>query len=159
MNKKQIIMLLLVLSLSLSIISIYTTFAYDEEAALLDDSQANYNLVYSLKNSSNKNIYINSKDEIFIDIVITNTHEVNLKYGIYYKVINSKDDTKNIIINKADSSPDLLQSIIKPNETKTVSLQIKNEGDFSVNIEVGALVGFVQGRIEDLQKEGEILIK
>ena len=159
MNKKQIIMLLLVMSLSVSIISIYTTFAYNEEITLLNNSTANYNLIYSLKDLSNKNISINSKDESFVDIVITNSYDVTLKYGIYYKLINSTEKAENVIVNISENSVDPLQSIIKPNETKIVSLKIKNISNNSTNLNVGALVGFEQGKIEDLQKDGEILIK
>ena len=159
MNKKQIVALLLVLALAISVVSIYSTFAYNEEATQLNDSQANYNLVYSLKELSNRNISLNAKEETFVDIVITNSYDVTLKYGAYYQLINSKESSENINIRITENSPDPLESSIKPNETKTISLYIKNNSDSSINLVVGALVGFEQGKIEDLQKDGEILIK
>lgn len=156
MKKKQIVMILLIAALSIGIISLYTTFAYDEEAAILDESNADYNLIYQVKTLSNKYISLKAKEEKFIDIVITNTYKSNLKYGMYYKLLNSKGS---IDISLAEESPDQLQSIIKPNNTKTISLKIKNGEDSNIDLVVGALVGFEQGKIEDLQKEGEILIK
>ena len=156
MKKKQIIMILLIAALSIGIISLYTTFAYNEETAILDESNADYNLIYQVKSLSNKYISLNAKEEKFIDIVITNTYKSNLKYGMYYKLLNSKGS---VDISLAEESPDQLQSIIKPNNTKTISLKIKNGEDSSIDLVVGALVGFEQGKIEDLQKEGEILIK
>ena len=79
MKKKQIVMILLIAALSIGIISLYTTFAYDEEAAILDESNADYNLIYQVKTLSNKYISLKAKEEKFIDIVITNTYKSNLK--------------------------------------------------------------------------------
>ena len=159
MKKKQIIMILLIAVLSIGIISLYTTFAYNEEAAILDESTADYNLIYQVKSLSNKYITLNAQEEKFIDIVITNTYKSNLKYGMYYKLLNPKNSKESINISLAEESKGQLQSIIKPNNTKTISLKIKNGEDSSIDLVVGALVGFEQGKIEDLQKEGEILIK
>ena len=158
MNKKQIVMILLIAAFSLGIISLYTTFAYDEEAAQLGESTANYNLIYSIKNSSNKTVSLSAHDEKFVDVVLTNTYDSSLKYGIYYKFVRGSDNEK-IIVSVADDSQDLVQDIINKDETKVVSLRIVNESDDNVTLVVGALVGFAQGKIEDLQKDGEILIK
>ncbi len=158
MSKKQILMIMLVAALSVSIISLYTTFAYDEEAALLEDSYASYDLIYSIKNSSNKTISVNGHEKKFVDVALNNTYNADLKYGMYYKIVNA-NNSENIIVNIADDSQDLLQDVIKIDETKVISLRIKNESDNNVTLVVGALVGFVQGKIEDLQKDGEILIK
>ena len=76
---------------------------------------------------------------------------------MYYKLLNNHD--ANIIVNVVEDSQDPVQSTIDPNETKVVSLRIRNESDGNVELIAGALVGFVQGSIEDLQKDGEILIK
>ena len=160
MNKKTIITLLLLIAvLSLGIISIYTTFAYNEEVSLLDESDSNYNLIYYLKDLSNKNISLNKNEEKYIDVVLTNPYDGTLKYGMYYKIINSKENLPNIKIEILPDSLDELEGVIKTKETKIVSLKIKNESNDNIDLVVGALVGFVQGKIEDLQKDGEILIK
>ena len=158
MNKKQIVMLMLIAAFSVGIISLYTTFAYDEEAAHLGESNANYNLIYSIRNSSNKKILVNAHDEKYVDVSLTNTYEAMLKYGMYYKLLNTNNND-GIAINIAYDSQDPLQSTIDVNETKVVSLRIRNESDDNVELIAGALVGFVQGSIEDLQKDGERLIK
>ena len=156
MHKKQLIMLSLIAVLSISIISLYTTFAYDEEAAFLGNSVADYNLMYSIKDSSNREISLNAYEEKFVDIVLNNIYDSDLKYGMYYKLVNGNG---NVLVNITDDSVDPLQGVIKSAETKTISLVIKNESDSKIDVVVGALVGFVQGNIEELQKEGEILIK
>ena len=158
MKKNQIIMLLLIASLSIGIISLYTTFAYDEEAAILNESKADYNLIYSIKTSSSKNVSLNANEEKFVDIILTNSYSATLKYGIYYKSIKDRE-ISDIKINLTEDSISQLQSTIKPNETKTISLKLTNNSDNSIELVIGALVGFVQGNIEDLIKEGEILIK
>ena len=158
MSKKQILIIMLVAALSVGFISLYTTFAYDEKAALLEDSYASYNLVYSIKKDSNKTVSVNAHEEKFVDVTLNNIYNADLRYGMYYKIVNTGDN-ENINIEIVEDSKDPLQSIIKVNETKVVSLKIKNDSDDNVTLVVGALVGFVQGRIEDLQKDGEILIK
>ena len=50
MSKKIIVIALLGLIIALGGISLYSTFAYDAEAARLDESSSDYNLIYSLKN-------------------------------------------------------------------------------------------------------------
>lgn len=159
MNKKQIVTLLLIAALSVGIISLYTTFAYNEEASLMNESESDYNLIYSIKKSTDKNIYINAKEEKYIDIVITNTYKANLKYGAYYKLINPKEIPENVTISLSEDSVDSLQDIIKSNETKIISIKIKNESDYNINITVGTLVGFEKGNIEELISKEEILIK
>ena len=156
MRQKHLIMLCLVAILSIGIISLYTTFAYDEEAALLEKTQADYNLIYSVKNLSDKKISLNAYEEKYVDVVLNNTYSSSLKYGMYYKLINT--DAK-VDVDVADDSLDSLQNVINPGERKIISLRVKNETGTKVDLIVGALVGFVQGNIEDLQKEGEILIK
>ena len=65
MKKRTIIIILLIL-LSIGVISLYSTFAYNEESSNLDTSTADYNLVYSLKEKSNREVIINSMEEKYL---------------------------------------------------------------------------------------------
>ena len=67
MSKKTIFIILLIM-LSIGIVSLYTTFAIDEEAKKLEDSNADYNLIYSIKENSNKILSISPKEEKYVDI-------------------------------------------------------------------------------------------
>ena len=58
MNKKSIVVILVILITSFVIISLYTTFAYNEETTKIDNSNADYNLIYSLKEKSNRELKI-----------------------------------------------------------------------------------------------------
>lgn len=158
MNKKRITIILLILLL-VSIVSLYRTFAYDEEASTLDKSNADYNLIYSLKENSNKYISVSSKEEKYIDITLENTYSSVVKYGMYYYLLNPNKMPDNVTISLSPESPDLLENTIKPNQLRTISLKVTNNSEYNVDLIVGALVGFEKGNIEELLKEGEVLIK
>ena len=159
MSKKNIIVILLLALFSMGIISLYATFAYNEEESKLDDSLADYNLVYSLEDNREKNIIINDHDEKYIDLELNNPYEATLKYGIYYKLISPNKMPDNVKIEIADGSISLGEDNIKSNEKKIVTLKIANESDYNLKIIVGALVGFEKGNISELVTNGEILIK
>ena len=76
--------------LSIAVISLYTTYAYEENnnTFLTNPSISNYNLIYSLKESTNKEIIIGPKEEKFIDINLQNTYLSTIKYGMYYYLIS-----------------------------------------------------------------------
>lgn len=159
MSKKSILAILFILIISFTIISLYATFAYNEEAAKLDDSHANYNLIYSLKENSNKQITLSAKEEKFVDIILTNTYESTVKYGMYYYLIKPKTKPERLEISLAPESVDLLENNIKPNQTRTISIKVNNASDDSVELVIGALIGFENGNINDLLSDGEVLIK
>lgn len=160
MSKNKIIIVLLIM-LSVSVISLYTTYAYEENNNTITEtpSSSEHNLIYSLTERSNKEIVVGAKEEKFIDIVLQNTYDATVKYGMYYYLINPTNLPDNVTITLADDSLDLLEDIIKPKETKTVSIRITNDSEYSVDLIVGALIGFENGEIQDLVTDGEFLIK
>ena len=145
--------------MAICLISLYSTFAFNEEENKLPDSSADYNLIYSLKEKSNKQVTINKGEEKYLDITLNNTYNSTVKYGIYYYLIDSKKIPENFTITLAEDSQDTLSNIINPNKTRNISLKIKNDSNYSVQLIIGALVGFENGNIEDLLQEGEILVK
>ena len=158
MSKKSIIVILLIM-LSIGIISVYSTFAYDEEAAKLDESNADYNLIYSMKENSNKQVTVGSGEEKYIDITLENTYESTVRYGMYYYLISPNSMPENVTIELAEDSKDLLENTIKPEQTRSISLKISNNSKYNVTMQVGALIGFENGNIEELVEKGEVLIK
>ena len=108
---------------------------------------------------SNKEIIINPNEEKYVDIVLTNTYSQTVKYGMYYYMIEPNTQVDGLIVSLSEDSLDLLENIIKPNQTRSISLKIVNNSDTQIDILVGALVGFEKGEIKDLAQNGEILIK
>ena len=157
--KKRTIIIILLFFLLLSSITLYTTFAYNQEDTTLEKSDADYNFIYQLKEKSNKEIIINPNEEKYVDIVLTNTYSQTVKYGMYYYMIEPNTQVDGLIVSLSEDSLDLLENIIKPNQTRSISLKITNNSDTQIDILVGALVGFEKGEIKDLAQNGEILIK
>jgi len=158
MSKNKIIIVLLIM-LSIGIVSLYTTFGYEVDNTSLEPSNSEYNLIYSLKESSNKEIVVNAKEEKFIDITLTNTYNSTIKYGMYYYMINPTNLPDNVTITLSDDSEDLLENTIKPQNTRIVSIRITNDSEYTINLIIGALIGYEHGEIEELVTDGEVLIK
>lgn len=157
--KKHILIISIVLLLLLVVASIYGTFAYSEKIKSLPPSKADYNIVYSLNEKANNEINILPKEKKFVSITLTNPYSKTVKYGMYYYLIEPETVLDGLNITLSKTSKNLLEDIIKPEQTKQVTLEITNKTDKSVKILVGALVGFEKGNISELVQKGEILIK
>lgn len=159
MSKNKIIIVLLIM-LSIGIISLYTTYAYEGNNTIIEEeSNSDRNLIYSLKNSTNKEITVGPYEERFLDINLKNTYESTIKYGMYYYMITPEKLPENITITLAEDSEDELENIIKPGSTRNVSIKVTNNSEYTINLIIGALIGFENGNIEELVTDGEILIK
>ena len=159
MNKKSIYVILFIMLFAVSILSLYTTFAYNEETEKLDDSTANYNLIYSLKDDSNKQINVAGKETKYVDITLNNVYNATVKYGMYYHLLKPNNMPDGVSISLADESRNLLQDTIKSGQSKVISIKIDNKSDYGLELVIGALVGFENGNIEDLLKDNEVIIK
>lgn len=159
MTKKSIYIILFVMVFTISILSLYTTFAYDEENEILDESTADYNLIYSLKETSNKQISVASRETKFVDINLNNSYSSTIRYGMYYRLIKPNKMPNDVKISLAENSIDPLQNTIKTGENSIVSIRIENKSEYNIELIIGALVGFENGNIEDLLKDNETIIK
>ena len=159
MNKKSIFIILSVLLFTTIVASLYSTFAYDEESEKLEDSNANYNLVYSIKNQSNNEVSVSANTTKYVDIVLKNTYEGIVKYGMYYKLLKPNKMPDNVSITLAEESTGKLQDTINVDEEKTITIKIVNKTDNNLDLVIGTLVGFENGNIEELINDGENLIK
>ena len=156
--KKQIVLIITILAIfALIIISIYSTFAYNEEASKLGDSDADYNLIYSLSESNTNETNIASGQEKYLDLEIINTYKSNVKFGIYYELVNPKTIPEGFEIRLIGSKSSV--DTLKPNEKRTVTVKINNNTDYNVSLIIGSLVGFENGDITELEKDNKILIK
>jgi len=159
MSKNKIIIVLLIM-LSIGIISLYTTYAYEEENnTIIKEPVSDSNLIYLLKNSTNKEVSVAPKEQKFFDINLKNTYQSTVRYGMYYYMINPEKLPDNVTISLAEGSEDALESTIKPDATRNVSLQITNDSDYAINLIIGALIGYEYGDMEELEKDGIVLIK
>ena len=174
MSKKSILIVLFLLLLSVGGFTLYSTFAYNEEEIKLEDSNSDYNLIYSLRDNSNKNVSVSSHEEKYIDFELNNIYPSNVMYGMYYylvspskmpsgveiKLSEESDNPASVINSSAsETSDNPAIDIIKSGETKVVSIRIKNDSEDNIDLIVGALIGFENGDINDLVKNGEFLIK
>ena len=159
MTKKSIYIVLFIMLFTVCILSLYTTFAYNEEEKKLDESTANYNLIYSLKDASNKQITVAPKETKYVDIKLNNAYNSTVKYGMYYRLLKPNKMPDNINISLSEDSVGLLQDTIKSGESKVVSIKIDNNSEYNIELIIGALVGFENGNIEELLKENEVIIK
>ena len=158
MSRNKIIIVLLIL-LSIGVISLYTTYGFEGNNLVIEPSTSDKNIMISLKESTNKEIVISSKEEKFIDISLKNTYDSTIRYGMYYYLISPENLPENVHITLAEDSIDLLENIIKPDQTRTVSIKITNDSEYTINLIIGALIGFEHGEIEELVTDGEVLIK
>ena len=62
MKKSTIIIILLTVLIGGIIFSLYSTFAYNEEESKLDESNADYNLIYQIKENAAKNVIVMKKN-------------------------------------------------------------------------------------------------
>ena len=159
MSKKSISAILFILVISLSIISLYTTFAYNDDIDNLGSSKADYNLIYSLKDINNKYVHISKNEEKYVDITLINTYESPVKYGMYYQIINPKEPSDGLKVSLAPDSTDLPENIIKPKQNRNISIKIVNNSNNDIELIIGSLIGFENGNIQDLVSDNQILIK
>ena len=159
MSKNKIIIVLLFM-LSIGIISLYTTYAYEEENnTIINEPTSDSNLIYLLKNSTNKEVSIGPSEQKFFDISLKNTYDSTVRYGMYYYMINPEKMPDNVTISLAEGSEDELENTIKPDTTRNVSIQITNNSDYAIDLIIGALIGYEYGNMEELEKDGIVLIK
>ena len=78
---------------------------------------------------------------------------------MYYYLVKPESKPDNITINISEDSENPVEDVIKSSENKIVTIKIDNESESNVDLIVGALIGFENGNINDLVKNGEILIK
>lgn len=158
MSKRNILVALILLLL-FGTISMYNTFAYNEEDINLDNSTANYNLIYSLKDKSSKIVTLSARENKYLEINLENPYTSSVRYGMYYYVLNDNSNKDKLNITLDNDSKDPLEDIILPEKSKSILLKLENNSDYPIEVQVGALVGFVNGKIEELVKDGEVLIK
>ena len=66
---------------------------------------------------------------------------------------------ENVSISVSLDSKDQAESTINSGEVKTVTIKIVNNSENNIDLVLGTLIGFENGNIADLIKNGEILIK
>lgn len=159
MNKKSIFVILFAMLFTTIVVSLYSTFAYDEEGSKLGDSTADYNLIYMIKNLSNRSVSVSANSVKYVDIVLENTYSGTVRYGMYYKLLSPNNMPDDVYITISEESSGKLQDIISTGDSKTISVKIVNNSQYNLDLVIGALVGFENGNIEELINQGEVLIK
>lgn len=156
--KKRIIIIVSIIIIVIASLSLYNTFAIDKENTLDNNSNSDINLSYSLK-ESNMDVIANIGEEKYVDIILKNIYNENIKYGVYYKMNEPKNIPNGLKVTIDDISKSKNEEILKPNEDKVITIKIVNNSSYNVSITLGSVVGFVQGDINSLLKDDMILIK
>lgn len=155
LSKKSVIAVLMMI-LSFGIISIYSTYAFDEEDITLDESNSDHNVMFVL---GERDATLVPGETKFIDVSLTNNNSGDVRYGMYYYAINPNRLPSEVNISLADDSDDPLEDIIKINESKSVSIRIENNSEYNINLRIGAFGGFVKDNIEYFETDNYVLIK
>ena len=124
MSKKSITLIIFILFVSFGIISLYTTFAFNEEDTKMDESQANYNLIYPLNDLRKQEVVIPSGEEKNVDIAITNTYNTTLRYGLCYKLVSPDTKPDELVVSTASESDNPSESTIKTGENKIITIKV-----------------------------------
>ena len=156
--KKKIIFIITIVIIVITLISIYSTFAYNTEENNIELSNSDIYVEYSIKPLDNS-IIINSMEEKYIDINVSNVYNAKVKYGIYYKMINPKKVPEGFNVTLDEYSQNKLEEIIDEKGEKTVTIKITNNSEYNINLELGTLIGFEKGDISSLLDEDMILVK
>ena len=112
-----------------------------------------------LKDKSSKRVVLSAREVKYLEINLENPYDSSVRYGMYYYVLNDNSNRDKLSITLDADSKDPLEDVISPKESKSILLKLENNSDYSIEVQVGALVGFVNGKIEELVKDGEVLIK
>ena len=149
MERKKILLIVLII-VSIVIIGLYGTFALTDNG--LSDN-TNYDYEFIIGNTTENELLLTSSQTKTIDIKITNPHEGTLNYGLAY----NNENKEKIKIGVLNTSTNNAQSSIEENDTKTVSLIIKNLTEDEVRIKIYLITGYVNGG-ELILEENQTLI-
>ena len=157
--KNKMIIISFALVVVIIVVSLYTTFAYNDSNNGLTKSNADINLEYSTKDDNSQEVIINHGEEKYIDISLKNTYTSKVKYGIYYKMISPNKTPSGLNITKDDKSQGLLESTLNKDEEALVTIKISNDSKYDVKLEIGSLIGLEKGDISTLVSDNQVLIK
>ena len=124
----------------LAIIGLYGSYAMID-GGLLGTSGDIYDYEFIIGDISNKEVVLKPSQTKTIDIKISNPFDGALNYGLAYEV----DDFDNIKVGTLNTSLNNAVSSVEKNDTKIVSVIIKNLSEVDVNVNISLITGFVNG--------------
>lgn len=133
MNKKITLSTLAILIISIAIVSLYKTFAYNVTSTI-SGTTLNFNLV---TNTQNVTVSANSSKELVYKI--QNENQGAVKYEVFHNINNP-----NISIAKAQGG-DPQSGTINKNEYKYINIRINNTTPSEVTVSISTVLGFEKG--------------
>ena len=149
MERKKILLIVLII-MSIIVIGLYGTFALTDNG-LSDDT--NYDYEFIIGNTTENELTLSSSQVKTIDIKISNPYKGTLNYGLAYET----EQKENIKIGVLNTSTNKGQSSIEENDTKTVSLIMKNLTEKEIKVKIYLITGYVNGG-DLILKENQTLI-
>ena len=137
---KRILVFLSILVV-LSVLYLVTpTFAEFMDDFTTDGDVVGLNLNFDLSMSNieeYEEITVDSNSYDIYNIDITNSLEDTIYYGVWYKMVNPKEKTDDIVIARLEDNRVNLSDSLDGKESKTVSIIIKNNTTDSIIIDIG----------------------
>lgn len=136
--------LLLVFILFIVVVTgLYTTFSLftASEGVSIVDGITTYKFILNANNAENS-VTIAAGSSKNIDITISNTEKIKLKYGIYY---TSTDSLNDVTLGYTVTSEHPGIGVIEPTSDYIISMKIYNQSEENITLKLGVLYGLETG--------------
>ena len=148
-NKKYIVLLLIFLIgfLTIYINTSYGLFKKKDYLTSIDFVAGT--LDYKIENVEleNNSITLAAGSERKLTLTLTSLNQVDSKYELYYLINGEKVDNPDIEIGYTNESVDSVKGTISANDTKEITVSIKNNGNEAVNITLGCEGGLINNEL------------
>jgi hypothetical protein len=145
LEHKKDVLLIFLIGLSLSIMTLYQTYAYDINTNVATTTRPSPDLKYTFNLENNTNnpytITINPGETKLLDLTLNNTNSYNLKYALY-----TEDEIKeNTILAVLNTSEYSNSGVIPANSEATISLIAINKTNSPLTYDISYLSGYENG--------------
>lgn len=154
LNKR--IILIIVITLSIIIVSLYATYAINVEMTKGSSTDYDYSLSFDIYGGSFQNVVVEAGKTKVFELEITNPYEGTIKYGVAYQLVSPTTLPSGVTIAKLSTSQGNTVSLIESNQKINVSVVIVNASSSSVTISLSVIPGYENGG--DLIVNGKTLI-
>jgi len=124
---------------------LYSTYAIN--VYMDKTTSTNYDMALSFDISgalNNQTTVVAGQTKVF-DVDVINNNDSTVKYGVVYQMISPTTLPSTVTLAQYADSKDSASGSIAPNETKTISIIVKNNSSSSVKIGFSVVSGFING--------------
>ena len=159
MKNKKYIFLVALIFVVLATLSIYSTFAYDISQEEGIDSSSDLAYSFDIKNNISKEVKINANTTKNVDIVLTNSNESAISYGLAYSMVNPTEIPEGVFVYQSYNSKDTSQGSIEQGGERSVIITVENSSTTDVVIKLAVVTGYAKGgSLSDRLETGQTFI-